>query len=83
MEIAEAMKHLGANQALLPHCVEINRLENEADAIFRAAMQRLFKEQKDPILLIKWKEVLENLERATDECEDVANDFENIYLKYS
>jgi uncharacterized protein len=82
-EIAAALKHLGPNPAVLPHVVEINRLENEADSICRSAIQRLFKEQKDPILLIKWKEVLENLERATDECEDVANSLENIYLKYA
>ncbi|MFO0982307.1 MAG: DUF47 family protein [Planctomycetota bacterium] len=83
-EMVRAMQHLGANDKVLPHCVEINRLENEADGVCRAAIQRLFREQKDdPILLIKWKEVLENLERATDECEDVANSLEEIYLKYS
>jgi hypothetical protein len=82
-EIQSAMKHLGADDAVLPHCVEINRLENEADAICREATVRLFRDQRDPILIIKWKEILENLERATDECEDVANDFENVYLKYS
>jgi len=82
-EIQAAMKHLGAHAAVLPHCVEINRLENEADSICREATVRLFRDEKDPILIIKWKEILENLERATDECEDVANDLENIYLKYS
>ncbi|MCI0589946.1 MAG: DUF47 family protein [Planctomycetes bacterium] len=82
-EIQAAMQHLGANAAVLPHCVEINRLENEGDALCREAISRLFREQKDAILVIKWKEILENLERATDECEDVANDLESIYLKYA
>jgi len=82
-QIRDAMNHLGANAAVLPHCVEINRLENEGDTIHRLATMRLFRDQTDPILVIKWKEILENLERATDECEDVANDLENVYLKYA
>ena len=81
--IQSAMQHLGAHAAVLPHCVEIKRLENEGDSICRQAISRLFREQKDAILVIKWKEILENLERATDECEDVANDLENVYLKYA
>jgi len=81
-EIEDAMAHLGGNAAVLPHCVEIKRLETEGDAVCREAILRLFRDQKDPILIIKWKEIFENLERATDECEDVANDLENIFVKY-
>ncbi|HET6202553.1 MAG TPA: DUF47 family protein [Planctomycetota bacterium] len=81
-EIAKAMPHLGGNKEVLPHCVEIKRLETAGDAVAREAMLRLFRDQKDPILVIKWKEILENLERATDECEDVANDLEGIFVKY-
>jgi predicted phosphate transport protein (TIGR00153 family) len=62
-------------------CIEINRLENEADRIFRSALSNLFKTVNDPILVIKWKEILEHLEDATDRCEDVANILESIVLK--
>jgi predicted phosphate transport protein (TIGR00153 family) len=64
-------------------CVEIHGLENEADEIFRSTLGRMFDEMKDPILIIKWKEIYENLESATDRCEDVANTLESIVLKYA
>lgn len=62
-------------------CIDINRLENEADAILRRSVARLFKEEKDPIAVIKWKEVYENLENASDRCEDVANIIEGVILE--
>lgn len=64
-------------------CIEINRLENEADRIFRKAMGKLFENETDPIFIIKWKEILEHLENATDQCEDVANILEGIVLKHA
>ncbi len=63
------------------HCIEINRLENRIDRAFRDALGRLFDEMKDPILIIKWKEIYEHLEDASDRCEDVANVLEAIVLK--
>lgn len=65
------------------YCIEINRLENRADRIFRAALAKLFDEIKDPILVIKWKEVYEHLEEALDNCEDVADILESIVLKHA
>ena len=65
------------------HCIEINRLENRIDRDFRDALGRLFDEVKDPILIIKWKEIYEHLEDASDKCEDVANVLEAIVLKYA
>ncbi len=65
------------------YCIEINRLENTADSIFRSALAKLFEDIKDPILVIKWKEVYEHLEDATDTCEDVANILEGIVLKHA
>ena len=65
------------------HCVEINRLENEADVISRAAIGQLFDQEKDPITLIKIKELIEFLETATDKAEDVANVLETVVLKNS
>ena len=64
-------------------CVEIHGLENQGDEIFRATLGKMFDEVKDPILIIKWKEIYENLESATDRCEDVANILESIVLKYA
>jgi uncharacterized protein len=62
--------------------VEVNRLENEADRLHDEALQRLFDEERDPIAVIKWKEVLDFLEEATDRCEDVANVLEGVVVKH-
>ncbi|HCL81736.1 MAG TPA: DUF47 domain-containing protein [Nitrospiraceae bacterium] len=64
-------------------CIEINRLENRIDRVFRDALGKLFDEIKDPILIIKWKEIYELLEDASDRCEDVANILEAIVLKHA
>lgn len=63
------------------HCIEINRLENRIDRTFRDALGKLFDDMKDPLLIIKWKEIYEHLEDASDRCEDVANVLEGIVLK--
>ena len=63
------------------HTVEVNRLENEADALLRDSLAALFEESGDPIDVIKWKEIYETLEIVTDRCEDVANVIEGIILK--
>ncbi|MFZ3137966.1 MAG: DUF47 family protein [Thermodesulfovibrionales bacterium] len=63
------------------YCVEINKLENKMDRIFRDALGHLFDEMKDPILIIKWKEIYEHLENASDKCEDVADILESIAIK--
>jgi predicted phosphate transport protein (TIGR00153 family) len=63
------------------HCIEINRLENRIDRIFRDALGKMFDDMKDPLLIIKWKEIYEHLEDASDRCEDVANVLEGIVLK--
>ncbi len=65
------------------YCIEINRLENRIDRAFRDALGSLFDNIKDPILIIKWKEIYEHLEDASDKCEDVANVLEAIVLKYA
>jgi predicted phosphate transport protein (TIGR00153 family) len=65
------------------YCIEINKLENRLDREFRDALGHLFDEVKDPILIIKWKEIYEHLEDASDKCEDVANILESIVLKHA
>jgi len=69
------------NQRVLDHCVEVNRLENEADRVSRSAIAELFEHEKDPIQLIKIKELYEVLETATDKAEDAANVLEAVVLK--
>jgi uncharacterized protein len=77
------LRTLKEPQATLKLCIDINRLENETDAILRRSVARLFKDEKDPILVIKWKEIYENLESAADRCEDVANIIEGVILEHS
>lgn len=60
---------------------EINRLENEGDAAYRTAVQAIFRES-DPVLILKWKQVYDHLERAIDSCEDVADVLHGVLLKY-
>ena len=80
-ELGKAVALLNRNGKLLAHCVEVNRLENEADRVAREGIGRLFEGSYDPITLIKLKELLEVLEAATDRAEDVANVLETVVLK--
>ena len=80
-ELSIAVSLLDDNQQLLEHCVEVNRLENEADRVSRKAIAELFDHEKDPIQLIKIKELYEVLETATDKAEDAANVLEAVALK--
>jgi predicted phosphate transport protein (TIGR00153 family) len=81
-EIRHAMEHLESRKGVSEHLVEINRLENEADRVHQQAILELFQDEKDPITLIKWKEILDYLEDTTDRCEDVADLLEGVVLKH-
>jgi predicted phosphate transport protein (TIGR00153 family) len=80
-ELARGVSLLEKNGHVMKHCDEINRLEDEADQISRKAIGELFEYEKDPIQLIKMKELYEVLETATDKAEDAANVLEAIVLK--
>lgn len=80
-QIAQAIASLPQVKALYPHCVEINRLENEGDALFEHALVRLFENHQDPLAIIKLKDFYEDLEEAIDCCEDVADVLEAISVK--
>jgi hypothetical protein len=80
--IHHALSALERTKGVAAHAVEINRLENEADRIHQQSIVRLFDEETNPILVIKWKEALDFLEQATDRCEDVANVIESIVVKH-
>jgi uncharacterized protein Yka (UPF0111/DUF47 family) len=77
------LRDLKNRNSLLAHCTEVNRLENVGDQLLRRAVARLFAESRDPIHVIKWKEIYEFLEDAIDRCEDVANVIEGVALEYS
>ena len=81
--IVHAMRNMKNAKMIIDSCVEINTLENEGDIIMRMTMTRLFEQEKDPIELIKWKEIFERIEEAIDVCEDVANIVEGIVLKHA
>ena len=68
---------------IMEHCVELNRLENRADKIYRSALGELFDDDKDTAYIIKWREIYEHMESATDRCEDVANVLEGVALKHA
>jgi uncharacterized protein Yka (UPF0111/DUF47 family) len=63
--------------------IEVNRIENEGDVVYRSTLSRLFQEEKDPIEIIKWKHLYEELEESLDACENVANLIEGLIMKYS
>jgi predicted phosphate transport protein (TIGR00153 family) len=81
-QVSAALGALERHKGLITHAVEINRLENEADKMHQDAVRRLFDEERDPILVLKWKETLDMLEAATDRCEDVANVLEGVMVKH-
>ncbi len=70
-------------ERLLKRCVEINRLENVGDRLFRSAMAELFTDAADFAYVLKWREIYRHIESATDRCEDIANILEGIALKYA
>ena len=82
-EMVKALKALERRHGVAEPAVEINRLENEADRIHQGAVRQLFQEERDPIEIMKWKEIFDFLEDATDRCEDVANAVEGIVVKHA
>ena len=85
-EVERAMpqlRHRAELKQILTRCVEINRLENMADRVFRSAMAELFDDSTDTAHVIKWREIYEHMESATDRCEDVANVLEGVALKHA
>jgi uncharacterized protein Yka (UPF0111/DUF47 family) len=80
-EMMPLMRRIKDPQEIRLRVLEVHRLENEADRLERQALGRLFEGNPDPLLVIKWKNVIEVLESATDKCEDTANVIEGIVLK--
>ncbi len=81
--ITEAVTKLrNDHQAVIAYSIQAKKLEEEGDSLYQEILGRLFEEEKDPIRLIKWKEIYDNLETTIDQAEDVANDLESIALKH-
>jgi predicted phosphate transport protein (TIGR00153 family) len=86
VKLEQAISHLrvrGKLRDILPYCVEINRLENVADGLFRQAIAVLFEKESSAAEIIKWRDIYEQLEQATDLAEDVANVLEGIVLRHA
>ncbi|HQR33753.1 MAG TPA: DUF47 family protein [Blastocatellia bacterium] len=82
VKLQEAVGGLGNNsEKVLTDCIDIHTLESEGDSYHHEAVERLFAEEKDPITIIKMKEIYEKMERMIDKCEDAANVLEAIVLK--
>ena len=77
------LRHPNQFKQIIEHCVEVNRLENEADNIHHAALAELFDNETDITGIIKWREIYELLESAVDRGEDIANILEGIVIKHA
>jgi hypothetical protein len=85
VEIEKAMpqlRHRSGLRQILERCVELNRLENAADRVYRSALAELFSDARDMARVIQWREIYEHMESATDRCEDVANVLEGVAIKH-
>ncbi len=82
-EVMPRLRHRDQFERILEQCVEINSLENEADDVHHAALAELFSDCTEPCEIIKWREIYQHMEDATDRGEDVANALEGIVLKHA
>ena len=86
VEVEKAVSQIddrASRKHLAERCVEINRLENVGDGVFRAAMAELFDDVSDVAGLIKWREIYTHMESVLDRCEDIANILDGVAIKYS
>jgi len=81
--LQQAFEALSEDRPLVDFCIELNRLENHADTVSRDAIAALFDKEKDPIRVIKLKEVYQLLESITNHCESIADDLQNVVVKNS
>lgn len=77
------LNNLKQSEEILKLCETLNEIENDGDEVFRRTLAKLYKKGNDPLEVMKWREIYENLETALDRGEDVANQIESIVLEYS
>jgi uncharacterized protein len=82
-ELVEAVGALRKQKGVIEHCIRIKKLENEGDVAYHEAVASLFRGKVDPIEVIKWKDVYDNMEECIDRCEAVAHVLESVVLKHS
>ena len=82
-EVVAALRLIKKPEQILAGCKDIKKLESQADEVLRAGMGRLFKSGVDPLTIIKWKEIYDLIETATDKCLGVANVIEGVVLEHS
>jgi predicted phosphate transport protein (TIGR00153 family) len=82
-EAVKGLRTIKKPQQILAECVEIKKLESQADSVLRASLAKLFKSGADPLTVIKWKEIYDLIESATDRCLDVANVIEGVVLEHA
>lgn len=82
-EVVSGLRTIKKPAQILAGCKELKRLEGEADELLRAGVAKLFKSGADPLTVIKWKDILDLIESATDRCLDVANVIEGVVLEHS
>lgn len=83
MQVRDAVEALDKRKGVHERAVEVNRLENAADVVLDESLRRLFEEEKNAITVMKWKEMFDLLEEATDRCEDCANVLEGVVVKHA
>lgn len=81
--VAVKVLEKGKSGVVIKACIEVKRLEEEGDSAYAEWLGRLFDQEKDPIALMKWKEIYDTLEKTLDQAEDVANILESIAIKHA
>ncbi|MDR3552460.1 MAG: DUF47 family protein [Clostridia bacterium] len=80
--VVDEMRYMKTSKILHEKIIEVNRIENQGDDVYREAIHNLFLNETDPMEVIKWKEIYEYMEKTVDACEDVANVIEGIVTKH-
>lgn len=82
-KLFKLMPHSNAAKEMQTEIIEVNRLENQGDAIYRQQLTDLFADEKDAIVILTWSNIYESLEKALDACEDIANIIEGVITKHA
>jgi hypothetical protein len=82
-QIRGALQHMEKRENVTPCVVEVNRLENEADRLHQEVITSLFDDEKDPIMIMKWKEIFDYLEATVDSIEDVSDVIQGVVVKHA
>jgi predicted phosphate transport protein (TIGR00153 family) len=77
------IRNLRKSPAIRQHCIEVHQHEDEGDRLYHNALGGLFKSGLDPLTVVKWKDIIEDLEHAIDSCQDVAVVIDGIVLENS